>query len=191
MKLCFATNNQHKVAEVHAVLGDEFSLCTLAEAGITDDLPETQPTLEGNSRQKAQYVFDRYHIACFADDTGLEVDALNGAPGVLSARFAGPQRNSDDNIRLLLEKLAGQTLRTAKFRTVIWLALPEGQWAFEGCVRGRIIQDIRGKGGFGYDPVFLPDHASKTLAEMTMEEKNRISHRAIAVSRLADFLRQR
>jgi XTP/dITP diphosphohydrolase len=190
MRLCFATNNLHKVEEVSALLGSEFQLSTLNDAGIKEELPETQDNLEGNARQKAQYVFDRYNIPCFADDTGLEVDALHGAPGVLSARYAGPQRNSEDNIRLLLYKLSGKTLRTAQFRTIIWLALPEGQWAFEGCVRGSILEDLRGQGGFGYDPVFLPEDATKTLAEMTLTEKNQISHRAIAVSRLADFLRQ-
>ena len=189
MTLCFATNNGHKIQEVSAVLGKEFRLLTLEEAGISEELPEEQVTLEGNARQKAQYIFDRYGIPCFADDTGLEVDALNGAPGVYSARYAGPQRNSEDNIRLLLRNLAGKFPRTAKFRTVIWLALPQGQWFFEGAVHGSIMEDPKGTGGFGYDPVFLPDQSARTMAEMTLEEKNRISHRALAVQRLNEFLR--
>lgn len=189
MRLCFATNNTHKVEEVNAILGKEFHLLTLEEAGIMEELPETQDTLEGNARQKALHVFERYGIPCFADDTGLEVDSLQGAPGVYSARYAGNQRNSQDNIRLLLTNLRRKPQRTAQFRTVIWLALPQGQWSFEGIVRGSILETLRGNGGFGYDPIFLPHQAGKTLAEMTLEEKNGISHRAIAVNKLVEFLR--
>lgn len=189
MRLCFATNNKHKVEEVKAVLGNELELLTLEECGIQEELLETQDTLAGNARQKARYVFERYKISCFADDTGLEVDALAGAPGVYSARYAGPQRNSEDNIQLLLKNLSGKSSRSAQFKTVIWLALPQGQWSFEGIVRGLITQELRGHQGFGYDPVFLPDQSEQTLAEMTLEEKNLISHRARAVSKLAEFLR--
>ena len=189
MRLCFATNNKHKVEEVNAVLGKEFQLLTLEACGILEELPETQDTLEANAQQKALHVFEQFGIPCFADDTGLEVDALQGAPGVYSARYAGPQRSNEDNIRLLLRNLAGQLTRTAQFRTVIYLALPHGQWSFEGLVRGSILDNLRGRGGFGYDPVFLPDQSIKTLAEMTLEEKNRISHRAAAVNKLAEFLR--
>ncbi len=189
MRLCFATNNKHKVEEVNAVLGKEFQLLTLKECGIWEELPETQDTLEANARQKALHVFEQFRIPCFADDTGLEVDALQGAPGVYSARYAGPQRNSDDNIQLLLRNLTGLLPRTAQFRTVIYLALPHGQWSFEGTIRGSILGTLQGHGGFGYDPVFLPDQSVKTLAEMTLEEKNRISHRAAAVNKLAEFLR--
>ncbi len=189
MRLCFATNNKHKVEEVKAVLGNELELLTLEECGIQEELPETQDTLAGNARQKAIYVFERYKISCFADDTGLEVDTLAGAPGVFSARYAGPQRSSEDNIQLLLKNLSGKSSRSAQFKTVIWLALPQGQWSFEGIVRGLITQELRGHQGFGYDPVFLPDMSEKTLAEMTLEEKNLISHRARAVSKLAEFLR--
>jgi len=189
MRICFATNNRHKVDEVRTALGPGLELITLEEAGIVEELPETQDTLEGNARQKALYVFENYGVPCFADDTGLEVDSLQGAPGVFSARFAGPQRNSADNTRLLLEKLAGQPQRSAQFRSVIWLALPQGQWSFEGIVRGTILETPRGRGGFGYDPVFLPESSVKTLAEMNMEEKNAISHRGMAVRKLSEFLR--
>jgi XTP/dITP diphosphohydrolase len=184
MTLCFATNNGHKIAEVRAAAGSGLSLITLDE-----ELPETQPTLEGNARQKARYVFDRYSLSCFADDTGLEVDALGGVPGVHSARYAGPGRSSEANIDLLLRNLSGLSNRAAQFRAVFWLVTPKGEWAFEGTVRGQILQVRKGSGGFGYDPVFLPDGSVKTLAEMSMDEKNRISHRGIAVRKLAEFLR--
>jgi XTP/dITP diphosphohydrolase len=189
MKLCFASNNEHKVEEVRAALGNAFDLVTLEQAGIFEELPETQDTLEGNARQKALHVFEKFHIPCFADDTGLEVDALQGAPGVYSARYAGPQRDHNDNIQLLLSNLDGKRDRKAQFRCIFWLALPSGQWSFEGIVRGTILEEPRGSMGFGYDPVFLPEGKSKTLAEMTMEEKNQISHRGAAVAKLVEFLR--
>lgn len=189
--LCFATNNLHKVEEVKVALGDGLRILTLEEAGIREELPETQDTLEGNARQKALYVFDHFGLPCFADDTGLEVDALGGAPGVYSARYAGPQRRSADNIDLLLENLRGKTSRAAQFRTVIHLVLPDGQWKFEGIVRGTIREDGKGKGGFGYDPVFVPEGFEQTLAEMSLEEKNLISHRGIAIRKLAEFLHRR
>ncbi|MBX2964236.1 MAG: RdgB/HAM1 family non-canonical purine NTP pyrophosphatase [Cyclobacteriaceae bacterium] len=170
------------------VLGSSFLLKTLDEIGCYDELPETQQTLEGNAAQKAQYVFDRYHTVCFADDTGLEVDALNGEPGVYSARYAGLQRNSEDNIELLLKKLAGIKNRLAKFRTVIALAEPSGIKLFEGTVRGEILLERRGDKGFGYDPVFQPEGLSTSFAEMTLEQKNRVSHRARAVKKLIDYL---
>lgn len=191
MKLCFATNNSHKISEARAALGDAFRLVTLEEAGIADDLPETQDTLEGNARQKARHVFDRYHMACFADDTGLEVEALGGSPGVYSARYAGPQRSAEDNMSLLLRNLDGKPDRSARFRAVIHLVLPEGEWSFEGIVRGSILRERRGHGGFGYDPIFLPDNSTRTLAEMSLEEKDKISHRGIAIRKLAEFLRRR
>ncbi len=190
MTLCFATNNGHKVAEVRAVVGSEFSLITLEEAGIQEELPETEPTLEGNARQKARHVFDHYSFSCFADDTGLEVDALHGAPGVYSARYAGPGRSSEGNIDLLLNNLEGSTNRAAQFRAVFWLVTPRGEWSFEGIVRGRILKVRQGSSGFGYDPVFLPDGSVKTLAEMSLEEKSQISHRGIAVRKLTEFLRR-
>lgn len=190
MTICFATNNSHKLEEVRAVLGEALHLKTLSEIGCLQELPETQDTVEGNAKQKAHYVWDHFNVPCFADDTGLEVDVLHGAPGVHSARFAGPQRSSEDNIALLLDKLKDipERQRLAQFRTVIALILPQGEWLFEGVVKGTILGHRRGKGGFGYDPVFQPQGSHKTLAEMTMMEKNEVSHRAIAVKKLAEFL---
>lgn len=191
MTLCFATNNKHKISEARAALGNAISVVTLEECGISEDLPETQETLEGNARQKAVYVFDKYGIPCFADDTGLEVKALNGAPGVYSARYAGPNRSAADNMSMLLSKLEGRTDRQAQFRTIVWLVTQEGQWSFDGIVRGSIIEKGRGHGGFGYDPIFLPEGSAQTLAEMNLEEKDSISHRGIAIRKLAEFLRGR
>ncbi len=188
--LCFASNNQHKIQEVRAHLGPDFQLVGLAEIGCTDELPEEQSTLEGNSFQKAEYVYKNFRVSCFADDTGLEVEALQGAPGVYSARYAGDQRSAADNMKLLLENLAGSSNRSARFRTVITLVTPEFTKQFEGIVKGQIIQEYRGSGGFGYDPIFLPDGFNKTLAEMSMEEKNAISHRARAVNKLVAFLKE-
>jgi XTP/dITP diphosphohydrolase len=187
--LCFATNNQHKIEEVRAHLGPDFRLIGLSELGCTEELREDQTTLEGNSFQKAEYVFKNYGVACFADDTGLEVEALQGAPGVYSARYAGDQRKAEDNIKLLLKNLEGSQSRQAQFRTVITLMAPGLTKQFEGIVTGQIINEYRGSGGFGYDPVFLPDGFTKTLAEMSMEEKNAISHRARAVNKLVDYLK--
>jgi XTP/dITP diphosphohydrolase len=187
--LCFATNNQHKIEEVRAHLGPDFHLIGLAELGCTEELREDQTTLEGNSFQKAEYVFKNYGVACFADDTGLEVAALQGAPGVYSARYAGDQRKAEDNMKLLLKNLEGSQSRQAQFRTVITLMAPGLTKQFEGIVTGQIINEYRGSGGFGYDPVFLPDGFTKTLAEMSMEEKNAISHRARAVNKLVDYLK--
>ncbi len=171
-----------------AVLGGTFQLLTLADVGCKEELPETQETIAGNAYQKASYVWSHYKIPCFADDTGLEVGVLNGAPGVFSARYAGPQRNSRDNLNLLLKRMEALRNREAQFRTVISLILPQGEWVFEGIVKGVILTELRGTGGFGYDPVFQPHGSLKTLAEMTMEEKNEISHRARAVKKLEAFL---
>jgi XTP/dITP diphosphohydrolase len=187
--LCFATNNQHKIQEVRAHLGSGFQLVGLEEIGCTDELPEEQPTLEGNSFQKAEYVYKNFGVSCFADDTGLEVEVLHGAPGVYSARYAGEQRRAEDNMQLLLKNLAEAPNRKARFRTVITLIAPAFTKQFEGIVTGQIITECRGSGGFGYDPVFLPDGHNKTLAEMSMEEKNAISHRARAVNKLVEFLK--
>ncbi len=190
MKICFASNNKHKLEEVRALLAPDFTVLSLEDIGCTEELPETQPTLEGNSLQKARYVFDHYGVACFADDTGLEVEALDNEPGVYSARYAGPQKDSSDNIALLLRKLEGVSNRRARFRTVVTLVDSGGVYAFEGIVNGRIIDELRGRGGFGYDPIFLPADSAKTLAEMTLEEKNRISHRARALEKLSAWLKQ-
>ena len=171
------------------VLGETFQLLTLADIGCKEELPETQDTIAGNASQKARYVWDHYKIPCFADDTGLEVEALNDSPGVHSAHYAGPQRNSEDNYNLLLKKMEMVLHRGAQFRTIISLILPNGEWSFEGIVRGTITLQPCGTGGFGYDPVFQPLGNTKTLAEMTIEEKNEISHRAIAVKKLVEFLK--
>lgn len=188
MQICFATNNLHKLNEVTSLLGSDFQIVSLADIGCTEELPENQSTLEGNSEEKAMYVYQRYHIACFADDTGLEVDALCGEPGVYSARYAGPQRNEADNMRLLLQKLSIKENRSAQFRTVITLMLDEKKYQFEGIVKGRIIQEPSGEGGFGYDPVFVPNGYSQTFAAMRLEEKNKVSHRGEAIRKLVDFL---
>jgi XTP/dITP diphosphohydrolase len=183
-----ATNNRHKLEEIQFALRDGITLKTLHDIGCNEELAEDQDTLEGNSLQKAAYIYQNYHVDCFADDTGLEVDALNGAPGVISARYAGPQRSHDDNIELLLKNLTGRSNRRARFRTVITLIWKGQTHTFEGIVNGTILNGGRGDKGFGYDPVFLPDGFSKTLAEMSIEEKNLISHRGIAVRKLANFL---
>jgi XTP/dITP diphosphohydrolase len=188
--LCFATNNKHKIEDVRAHLGSDFQLLSLEEIGCKEELPEEQPTLEGNSFQKAEYVYKNFGISCFADDTGLEVEELQGAPGVYSARYAGDQRSAEANMQLLLKNLAGSENRKARFRTVITLITPEFARQFEGIVTGQIINEYKGSGGFGYDPIFLPDGYSKTLAEMSMEEKNAISHRARAVTKLVEFLKE-
>ena len=188
-EIIFATNNAHKLAEVQAVLGEGFRLLTPRECGITEDIPETQPTLEGNASQKAHYLFDRTERNCFADDTGLEVYALGGAPGVHSARYATDGHDFDANNRLLLKNLEGVTDRRARFRTVISLILDGCEHQFEGIVEGCIAEQAAGVEGFGYDPLFIPDGFSKTFAEMTAEEKNAVSHRGRAVRRLVEFLR--
>lgn len=190
MKLCFATNNIHKLQEVQTMLGDTFSLVTLAEIGCTDDIPETRNTIAENSAQKAEYIWEKYGINCFSDDTGLEVESLNGEPGVLSARYAGPQRNADDNMDLLLTKLVTSDNRKAKFKTVITLVLDGNYNQFEGIVEGEIIAEKKGDQGFGYDPIFLPSGHERTFAEMTMVEKGKLSHRARAFEKLNKFLKE-
>jgi XTP/dITP diphosphohydrolase len=189
MELVFATNNGHKLAEVSEILGPEFRLATPADLGITEDIPETQDTLEGNALQKARYLYDRTGKNCFADDTGLEVDALGGEPGVRSARYAGDSKRSEDNMELLLSKLEHEADRNARFRTAICLILDGMEYSFEGIVTGTIRRERSGNEGFGYDPVFLPDGCDVTFAEMPPTEKNRISHRGRAVEKLAEFLK--
>ena len=187
-RLCFATNNANKLSEIRQILGVKFDLVGLEAIGCTEELPETQETLEGNSRQKARYVLDNYQVECFADDTGLEVESLDGDPGVYSARYAGPDRNNEANIELLLNNLSDKSNRSAQFRTVITLVTKHSEYQFEGIVKGRIIDEKRGEEGFGYDPVFVPDGYSSTFAEMSGQEKNKISHRGRAVRKLIDFL---
>lgn len=189
--LVFATNNLHKLEEVRDILGGSFRIASLKEIGCTDDIPETADTLEGNALQKARYVKEKFGYDCFADDTGLEVEALGGAPGVFSARYAGPGHDSEANMQKLLKELEGKTNRQAQFRTVVALILEGREYTFEGIVRGSILAECRGTAGFGYDPVFVPEGYAETFAEMGSEEKNRISHRARAVQKLADFLHKR
>ncbi len=190
MKIIFATNNAHKLSEVQAVLGDGYELVTPRQCGIDEEIPETAETLEGNARQKACYLFERTGLDCFADDTGLEVEALNGAPGVHSARYATDGHDFAANNRLLLKNLAGEENRRARFRTVICLIEQGKEHLFEGIVEGRIIDHEAGSEGFGYDPLFVPEGFDRTFAEMSAEQKNGISHRGRAVRKLVDYLHQ-
>lgn len=190
-ELIFATNNAHKLAEVEAVLGDRFRLLTPRDYGITEEIPEKQPTLEGNALQKARYIHERTGCDCFADDTGLEVEALGGAPGVHSARYATDGHDFAANNRLLLRNLAGASTRRARFRTVIALILDGREMLFQGAVEGRIAETEAGCGGFGYDPLFVPEGCDRTFAEMTDEQKNALSHRGRAVRKLAEYLHNR
>ena len=190
-KLVFATNNAHKLDEIRAILGDEIEIVSLADIGCHTDIPETADTLEGNALQKARYVYEHYHCDCFADDTGLEVEAIDGAPGVHTARYAYPDRHDPEaNTRKLLDALKEKSSRRAQFRTVIALILNGEEHLFDGRVEGSIATEKRGTEGFGYDPVFIPEDSGKTFAELGVEAKNRISHRARAVARLCEFLRQ-
>lgn len=187
-KLCFATNNPHKLQEIQAILGDSFELLSLKDINCTEELPETGSTIEANSLEKAQYVYDHYQVDCFADDSGLEVDALNGEPGVDSAHYAGPQRSHADNINLLLQNLGNQTNRNARFKTVITLVQKGEVHQFEGIIDGKILTNKKGTEGFGYDPVFMPEGFDRTFAEMSLDEKGQISHRARAFQKLITFL---
>ena len=189
MRLCFASNNEHKLAEIRQIVGQQQEVMSLQDIGCTEELAEDQDTLEGNSRQKAEYVWQHYGISCFADDTGLEVAALGGQPGVYSARYAGPQRSSTDNMALLLENLKGQPNRQAQFRTSITLFVNGQMHQFDGIVKGHIAQAPRGQVGFGYDPIFIPEGYDQTFAQMRPEEKNRISHRGRAMQQLVAFLK--
>lgn len=189
MKIVFATNNTHKLKEIREILGDKFEIVSLADIGCHEDIPETGNTLEQNSLQKAQYVYDKYHIDCFADDTGLEVEALNGAPGVHSARYAeGTDHDSEANMQRLLRELQGKTNRKAQFRTAISLILHGETHLFEGKVTGSIDTAKHGVGGFGYDPIFIPDGYADSFSVLGEDVKNKISHRARAVEKLAKFL---
>jgi XTP/dITP diphosphohydrolase len=189
MKLIFATQNQNKVNELKQLMPDFIELLSLKDIDCDDDIPETAPTLEGNAILKAHFVFENYNVNCFADDTGLEIEALNNEPGVFSARYAGPQKEAIDNMNLVLEKLENKTNRKARFRTVICLIINGKQYLFEGIVKGEITLNKSGGKGFGYDPIFKPDGFNKTFAEMTIAEKNEISHRGIAVKKLIEFLK--
>ncbi len=188
MDLIFASNNPHKLKEIASLIGPAISLSNLNELNITDDIPENEPTLEGNALAKARFVHRLTGRNVFADDTGLETEALNGKPGVHSARFAGPDKDSNENIDKLQEMLRGRRNRNARFRTIIALIWNGKEYLFEGKVAGRIIEEKRGKEGFGYDPVFVPDGQELTFAEMNLDEKNKLSHRARAFEKLRHFL---
>ncbi len=190
-KLVFATNNAHKLAEVRSILEPEFKIISLAELNCTDDIPETADTLEGNALIKANYIYTKFGLDCFADDTGLEVDALNGQPGVLSARYAGEEHNSVDNMNKVLTLLGRSRIRTARFRTVIALIMKGKVYYFDGKIEGTITSKPRGKNGFGYDPIFVPENYMVSFAQLTSEEKNKISHRALAVQELVHYLKQK
>ena len=187
-KFVFATNNNHKLEEVSAILGNKIELLSMKEIGCHDDIPETADTLEGNALLKARYIYDKYHTDCFADDTGLEVEALNGAPGVFSARYAGDAHNSEANMNKLLRELEESDNRKARFRTVFALIVNGKEHIFEGIVKGEITKGKHGTSGFGYDPIFLPEGYTQTFAEMGNELKNKISHRAVATKKLCNFI---
>lgn len=186
--IVFATNNKHKLDEVRAIVGSQFNILSLSDIGCNEDIPETSQTFEGNALQKVNYVVEKYGYDCFADDSGLEVKALNNAPGVYSARYAGEPSNSQRNIEKLMQQMQGKEDREARFRTCIALSMGGEINIFEGCIEGYIIEKMRGSNGFGYDPLFIPKGYDITFAEMSAEEKNKISHRALATVKLVDFL---
>ncbi|HPR84882.1 MAG TPA: non-canonical purine NTP diphosphatase [Prolixibacteraceae bacterium] len=188
MKLVFATNNKHKLQEIKHLLGNTIELLSLNDIGCMEDIPENQPTIEGNAAEKSFYVYNKYGYNCFADDTGLEIEALNGEPGVYSARYAGEEKSSDKNIELVLLKLNKIKKRKARFKTVISLVIDGRETQFEGIVDGEILEERRGATGFGYDPVFKPIESSLSFAEMSLDEKNKISHRGRATQKLIDYL---
>jgi XTP/dITP diphosphohydrolase len=188
MDLCFATSNKGKLEEIRALLNSHCNILSLSDIGCSEELPETQPTIEGNSRQKAEYVWNKFKVNCFADDTGLEVLALGGKPGVYSARYAGPACLPEDNMVKLLKEMNGLKDRRAQFRTSITLILNGSLNQFEGAVKGEILNERRGNKGFGYDPIFMPQGYTLSFAELDIHEKNNFSHRAKAVKALVDFL---
>ncbi|MCD8264539.1 MAG: non-canonical purine NTP diphosphatase [Tannerellaceae bacterium] len=188
MELVFATNNKHKLEEIQEILSSRLSILSLSDIGCTEDIYETEFTLEGNALLKASYIKNKYALNCFADDTGLEVEILNNEPGIYSARYAGHAHDSEANMQKLLTKLEGKKNRKARFRTVIALILDDKEYLFEGIVKGAIAKEKRGTNGFGYDPVFIPEGWDKTFAELGNEIKNKISHRAEAVKKLSEFL---
>ena len=191
MEIIFATGNRHKLEEAQQILGDKYTLKTPADFGITEDIPETADTIEGNALQKVQYIWDKVQMPCFADDTGLFVDALDGAPGVRSARYAGEDKKAEDNVKKLLQEMDGRTDRSARFRCIVALVMDGQPKLFEGKVEGVITTAPSGNGGFGYDPVFAPEKYGKerTFSELTAQEKNEISHRGEAMRLLAEYLK--
>lgn len=188
MKLVFATNNQHKLKEVQEILSNEIEILSLEDIGCFEDIEETANTLEGNAKIKADYITKNYGYNCFADDTGLEVDSLDGEPGVYSARYGGEHGNSEKNMGKLLSKLVHRTERKAQFRTAVALNLDQKQYLFEGICKGEILKERVGNGGFGYDPIFSPNGFDMSFAEMSSDEKNKISHRGLAIQKLVKFL---
>ena len=190
MKLVFASNNPNKIKEIQQMLPESITILSLEDIGCTEDIPETAETIEGNAILKANYVTEKYGYDCFADDTGLEVEALDGEPGVYSARYAGEQKNADDNMNKLLFNLKNKDNRKAQFKTVIALNINNNQYLFTGIVKGKIIQEKIGNQGFGYDPIFVAENDTRTFAELSIEEKAIISHRGIAVKQLILFLQQ-
>lgn len=191
MKLVFATNNAHKLEEIREMLGSRHEIVSLRDIQCHEDIPEEQDTLEGNALQKARYIHDKYGLDCFADDTGLEIEALGNAPGVYSARYAGTAHDSEANMRKVLREMEGTTNREARFRTVIALILDNREYLFEGVVNGEILTEKHGHEGFGYDPIFRPDGFAESFAEMPLHTKNEISHRGRAVQKLCRFLNER
>lgn len=189
-KLVFATNNEHKLKELRQILPSEYLLLGLDDIGCSADIPETGDTLEINAAQKSFYIWDKYAVNCFADDTGLEIEALGNEPGVYSARYAGEEKNSEANVLKVLQKMDGETNRNARFRCVISLVIDGKEKQFEGIVAGKILYQRQGGAGFGYDPIFMPDGYNQSFAEMPAEDKNRISHRGRAVNKLVDYLKQ-
>ncbi|MEG1553391.1 MAG: non-canonical purine NTP diphosphatase [Rikenellaceae bacterium] len=188
-EIIFATGNKNKLREVQQMIGEAYRIITPQECGITEDIPETSPTIEGNALQKARYIYEKTGADCFADDTGLEIDFLGGEPGVYSARYAGEAKSSEDNMNLVLQKMKDAKERNARFKTVIALIINGEEHIFEGVVYGEMTQERQGKEGFGYDPIFKPKGYAKTFAEMTLEEKNPISHRGLAIAKLITFLK--
>ena len=188
-KLVFATGNPNKLREVKQMLGTRYEIVSLKDIGCHEEIPETKPSIEGNAIQKATYVKEHYGLDCFAEDTGLEIEALNGAPGVYSARYAGPEKDAQANMRLVLSQLKGKNNRKARFKTVAALILENNTYTFEGIVHGKIAENPSGNKGFGYDPIFIPEELDKSFAEISAEAKNKISHRAIAMKKLSAFLR--
>ena len=188
MKLVFATNNQHKLRELQQILGDKIQLLSLKDINCFEEIPENQETLEGNASEKSFFIFNKYGYNCFADDTGLEIDALNGEPGVYSARYAGEEKNAEANMQKVLQKMHEIKNRKARFRTVISLVIDGHESQFEGVINGIILPERKGEEGFGYDPIFQPDGFEESFAEMNAEQKNQISHRGRAVHKLVEFL---
>jgi len=186
--LIFVTNNKFKLEEIQSIIGFKYRIMSLKDINCYDEIPETHMTIEENASEKSHYIYKKYELDCFADDTGLEIDALNGRPGVFSARYAGEGKDFDDNMNKVLSELQNTSNRKARFRTVISLILDGNEYQFEGIVNGQILAQKVGKKGFGYDPIFQPDGFSKSFAQLTMKEKNKISHRGMAIQKMIEFL---